>query len=384
MGAPEDSGAERPLELTVVANDIGAVGGMERQISALLLGLRRRGHRVSVVARTCGLPPDAGVTFHRVPGPSRPFLIAYPWFLLAGSVILARRRRGLVQATGAVVLNPVDVVTIHYFHRVGPATPSRSNLLYRLHVRIAGVVKRLGERMCLRPGHVRSVVCVSEGVEEEVLAYYPRLTGIVEAIHNGVDTDAFAPGLRPQEAAALRERLQIAPGELVLAFVGSEWDRKGLAAAVRALAAAPGWTLVVAGQGDEAGYRELAAREGVGERVRWLGVSSDVQLVYELADAFVLPSAYETFSLVTFEAAACGLPILAAPVSGVRELIDDGRNGYLIGQDPALIAARLRDLASDPSLRERLGAAARESALGFSNDRMVERHVELYRRLTGT
>ena len=56
--------------------------------------------------------------------------------------------------------------------------------------------------------------------------------------------------------------------------------------------------------------------------------------MYELADAFVLPSSYETFSLVTFEAAASGLPILATPVNGVRELIEDGRNGFLIAPDP--------------------------------------------------
>ncbi len=54
------------------------------------------------------------------------------------------------------------------------------------------------------------------------------------------------------------------------------------------------------------------------------------QLVYELADAFVLPSSYETFSLVTFEAAASALPVLATPVNGVRELIEDGHNGFLI------------------------------------------------------
>ncbi len=59
--------------------------------------------------------------------------------------------------------------------------------------------------------------------------------------------------------------------------------------------------------------------------MHWLGVVRDIQVVYELADAFVLPSSYETFSLVTFEAAASGLPILATPVNGVRELIATGR-----------------------------------------------------------
>jgi UDP-glucose:(heptosyl)LPS alpha-1,3-glucosyltransferase len=139
--------------------------------------------------------------------------------------------------------------------------------------------------------------------------------------------------------------------------------------------------LMVAGAGDQQSYGALARSLGVHERVRFLGVSTDVPLVYQAADAFVLPSSYETFSLVTFEAAASGLPILAAPVSGVRELLRDGENGYLIGRDPGPIAARLRELAADPELRARLSRAARESALEFSSERMVARHHELYQRL---
>ncbi len=100
-----------------------------------------------------------------------------------------------------------------------------------------------------------------------------------------------------------------------------------------------------------------------------------------MCDAFILPSSYETFSLVTFEAAASGLAILAAPVSGVRELIEDGRNGFLISREPEMIAERLARLAADAELRAGLGAAARESALGFSWERMVADHERLYAQL---
>ena len=73
-----------PGAVTIVAHDIGSVGGMERVLAELILGLRARGHEVTVIARTCALPQDAGVKFHRVRGPSRPALLAYPWFMLAG------------------------------------------------------------------------------------------------------------------------------------------------------------------------------------------------------------------------------------------------------------------------------------------------------------
>ena len=81
---------------------------------------------------------------------------------------------------------------------------------------------------------------------------------------------------------------------------------------------------------------------------------------------------------MTFEAAASGLPILATPVNGVRELIEDSENGFLIDRDPHTIAERLELLAADPGLRRRLGEAARRSALEFDSQKMVSGYHELY------
>jgi UDP-glucose:(heptosyl)LPS alpha-1,3-glucosyltransferase len=381
-GEQEDQ-APSAVDVTIVAHDIGAVGGMERQLTELVLGLSRLGHRVTVIARTCELPAAAGVVFHRVRAPARPFVLAYPWFMIAGSLAVRRWRRGVLQVTGAIVLNRVDVLTVHYCHQVGPVDPSRATRLFRGHVRVAGLLKRWGERLCLHINHPAAIVCVSDGVAAEMREYFPRLSDRVVTIRNGVDTDTFAPGVRGEDAPATRASLEIPEQGLLAAFVGSQWERKGLEPVVRALALTPQWFLLIAGGGERARYQELARELGVGERLRWLGVTEDVQLVYQVADAFVLASSYETFSLVTFEAAASGLPILATPVSGVRELIEDGRNGFLINRDPQLIAERLERLAGDPELRSRLGAAARESAIAFSGERMVAEHRELYSRLAG-
>jgi len=370
-----------PRAVTLVAHHIGRVGGMERQLSELALGLRRNGHEVTVIAHECTLAPESGVVFRRVPGPSRPFLLGYPWFLVFGSLAVRRWRRGTVQATGAIVLNRVDVVAVHYCHQVGVVTPSRASLPYRAAVRAMGLMSRLGERLCFSINRSARFACVSEGVADEIRRHYPQLAERVLTIYNGVDTDLFAPGAHSEQARELRARHGIAEGRLVAAFVGGEWKRKGLGPAIEALAQAGEWELAVAGDGDRDHYGELADSLGVGARVHWLGVMSDVHVVYGLADAFVLPSSYETFSLVTFEAAASGVAVVATPVNGVRELIVDGENGFLVDRDPAVIAARLRWLAADPAGRARLGAAARESALAYSWGEMVARHEALYASL---
>jgi glycosyltransferase involved in cell wall biosynthesis len=371
----------RPSDVTIVANDVGAVGGMERQLAELAVGLSRLGHDVTVIARTCELPAGTEVHFHRVWGPRRPFLFAYLWFMLAGSVVVRRRRRGIVQSAGAVVLNRVDSIAVHCCHQVYGAQPSGDARLARGYARVARVVKRVAERLCFRINDQAALVCVSNGVAEEIRAHYPGSASRVMTIHNGVDLDAFARGAREPEARALRAALGIPEETLVAAFVGGNWEQKGLRPLIEALAKAPGWDLVVAGRGGPGRYRELARSLAVESRVHWLGVVQDIQVVYELADAFVLPSSYETFSLVTFEAAAYGLPILATPVSGVRELIEDGQTGFVIVPDPATIAERLGALAADPELRTRLGRAAREAAVGFGWEKMVASHHELYARL---
>ncbi len=372
-----------PCEVTIVAHDVGSVGGMERQLAELALGLRGLGHEVTVIAWTCELPRDAGVTFHRVRGPRRPFLLGYPSFMVAGSLAVRRWRRGVVQATGAIVWNRVDSVAIHCCHQVYRAAPRRSTRLFGWYVDLLGVVKRVAERACVRANRSATFVCVSDGVAEEMREHYPQAASRIVAIHNGVDTRVFAPGAHEREALAMRTELGIPPGRLAAAFVARGWGHKGLGPAIEALAQAPEWDLVVAGDGDRQHYQELADSLGVAGRVHWLGVVGDIHVVYELADVFVLPSSYETFSLVTFEAAASGLPLLATAVSGVRELLVDGENGFVITPEPSVIAGRLNQLAAGPAHRERLARAARRAALAFSWEEMVAQHHDLYVRLAG-
>ena len=88
----------------------------------------------------------------------------------------------------------------------------------------------------------------------------------------------------------------------------------------------------------EALYEELAESYGVADRVEFVGATDDVASWYRRGRRFLLPTAYETFSLVTYEAAACGLPLLVTKVNGVEDLLRDGENGWFIERDAADIA----------------------------------------------
>lgn len=365
-------------EITLVANDVAAEGGMERQLRVLITGLVEAGHRVTVISRTCALPPHPRLRWIRVPGPARPFALTYPFFLVAASVLVALRARGLVHATGAIVLNRTTVTTVHFCHSAladlpGFSRASKPGFAYRLNGWIARWMSRAAERWCYRPRRVRRLVGVSAGVGRELRQHFPAMGERIEVIPNGVDTDAFAPPAAARNGAA--------PDRLQALFIGSEWKRKGLRVAIEALAGCPQAELTVVGRGDAAGYERLAVELGVADRVSFAGPTTDAARWFQSADLLLLPTVYETFSLVTYEAAACGLPLLVTRVNGVEDLIRDGVNGWVIERDADQIAARLRQLAADPELRRAMGEAARRDSLEHSWARVIERYRALYAEL---
>jgi glycosyltransferase involved in cell wall biosynthesis len=370
------------MEVTIAAHDVGGIGGMERVLSELITGLLTAGHRVTVVARRCDLPAHARLHWIRVPGPARPFPLAYPWFLVAGSIQVWRHRRGVLHSTGAIIFNRVDVATVHWCHlgarsKVDLLSHRRPGSWYRLNGWIAIRLSRLGERLCYRPNRVGRLVAVSRGVANEIAEHFPFASGSVSVIPNGVDGAIFHPD--PAARARQRERLGLGDEDFLALFVAGDWERKGLPMVVEAAARTPGCHLLVVGKGDSERYLRLAGRYGAAGRMRFAGPARDPAAYYAAADAFVLASAYESFSLATYEAAASGLPLIAARVSGVEDVLVDGWNGWFVERDAGSIASRLLRLASDQSLRKTMGERARLSSEPFRWEPVVESYIRLYR-----
>ena len=217
-----------------------------------------------------------------------------------------------------------------------------------------------------------------QGVAEELSRLPFEVPRPIEVIPNGVDRDTYIPNETTR--ADMRRDLGLSDEQLVAVFVGGDWQRKGLSFVVEAVGTVPEWHLVVVGKGDVPRYRRLAENVAP-ERVSLVGEQHHTAPYYAAADAFLLPTAYETFSISLHEAAASGLPLLATRVSGADDLIVEGQNGWFIDRDAAVIAERLRSLSSEPELMRRMGAAARASTEQLTWDRVVDAYADLYRRL---
>jgi glycosyltransferase involved in cell wall biosynthesis len=375
--------ALEPGKVVVVAHDVGPVGGMERQLSELVSGLLAEGWSVTVLSRSCQLAPRAGLRWVRIPGPARPFALAYPWFALVAGAVLLFHRRQLVHTTGAIVPSRAGLVTVHLCHQaiaeLGVRRLSRTGMAYRLNARLSALISEHAERWCYAPRRAGHLVGVSGGVRSELIRHTSLDPSRITVIPNGVDTAAYQPD--PGRRLDVRGRLGLSSDDLVALFVGSEWTGKGLRHALEAVALTPAWHLVVVGRGDEARYRRLSRQLGADSRVHFVGLTPDTAPHYAMADAFVLPSAYETFSLVTYEAAASGLPILATRVSGVEDIVGDGLNGWFVEPSAGDISRRLEELGADAGLRRSMGRRSREAASAFGWERAVAAYVELYHSL---
>jgi len=111
-------------------------------------------------------------------------------------------------------------------------------------------------------------------------------------------------------------------------------------------------------------------------------MTDDPARIFSSADAFVLPSSYEGFALVTIEAAASGLPLLVTEATGASELALAG-GGRVLARDSDAFADALRELGTDAVLRKRMGGAARVAADALSWPAIVDRYEAVYRGAIG-
>jgi D-inositol-3-phosphate glycosyltransferase len=223
---------------------------------------------------------------------------------------------------------------------------------------------------------------------DDLINAYKANPDRVLVVPPGVDLATF----QPIDRTEARRKIGYDSGRVLL-FVGRLERLKGVEIAIRALALLrdrehDDLRLIVLGEdsrdGDESEKERLkavAASVGVRDRVDFLGSVAQHELpyFYAAADACVMPSYSESFGLVALEAQACGCPVVASGVSGLRSVVRDDVSGYLIdGHDPAEYAERIGRLLADPELAQQMGRRGRLLAQRFSWNRTADRLEGLF------
>jgi len=195
------------------------------------------------------------------------------------------------------------------------------------------------ERKVFSPQNTKLVVANSHRGKTEIVRHYKFPAANIRVIYNGVDSEKFSPDCRDKFRKATREKFGIGETDFVALFVGSGWERKGLAFAIRAVAkmesgGRKGVLLVVGRDSREGKYRGQAQQLGVSDRVLFAGTTKEIEQFYGAGDVLLLPTIYEPFSNVCLEAMACGLPVITSRANGVAELIANNVNGGVV-ENPA-------------------------------------------------
>jgi UDP-glucose:(heptosyl)LPS alpha-1,3-glucosyltransferase len=241
------------------------------------------------------------------------------------------------------------------------------------------------ERHCYRRSPL--VIALTPVVKAELETYVGVDPERIRVIPNGVDTEVFAP---LESRVAARGAVAALTGELpadaiALLFAGYEFERKGLATVLEAMAALGDERLHlwVAGSAEAGPYERLAERAGIAARVRFLGHQAELAPLFQAADAFVFPTTYEPFGLVLIEALSCGTPVITSRLAGMAGWMEDGEQGLLLERpdDSAELAATLRRFVAQREDWPRMQASARALAEDFSWDDIWRRTRALYEEI---
>jgi len=362
-----------PVALVITDLD---VGGAERALTSLALGLDRRRWSPLVVNLS-----GEGALADVIRGTGIP----------VASLGLGRRSlaRGVVGLAGVLRRHRPLLAQSFLFH---------ANVLTRLAAPAAGSPWVLGglrvaerrkgwhltlDRLTSRLGC--GSVCVSEAVRRFSVERGRLAPDRLTVIPNGVDLERF--DVPPADRAALG----FSEDAFLALAVGRLDEQKGLfdllEAVARASMGAPGLRLAIVGEGALRGRleAEIAARPVLSSRVRLLGRRDDVPTLMRAADLLIHAARWEGMPNVVLEAMAAGLPVVATSVEGVDELVAPGRTGWVAPpRDPEAMARAIVAAAADREASARMGAAGRRRAAeSFSTARMVGRYDALWTAVLG-
>jgi UDP-glucose:(heptosyl)LPS alpha-1,3-glucosyltransferase len=302
--------------------------------------------------------------------------IVVPIFTLAATWALKRHYRNAVVISHGDSLSG-DVLVVHAVNAQSLAE-KRNAGSWRWRFNPMHLWVSLRDRFMIGGLRYRVFVAVSSRVTAELQQIYAVPPSRIRVISNGIDLSRF--GRCAESGSAIRREFGIPQDAKLLLFVGHEFQRKGLAHVIGALPRLGSNThLLVVGSDNPAPYRKLAPEAQ--DRVIFTGARSDLPALYSAADAFVLPTAYETFSLVCMEAMACGVPVFATAAGGIEDYLKDGVNGFRIRMDAEDIATKLAAVFADPALMARLREGALATAGSYGWDRVGLQYIELLKQI---
>ncbi|UZD23931.1 glycosyltransferase [Algoriphagus halophytocola] len=226
------------------------------------------------------------------------------------------------------------------------------------------------------------------GISPAVIEYLKNQVGVpnqkLKLIPNGVD---IPMPTNPKVIQILKDKLQIREGDVVVGAVGRVYNQvKRFSDILEAMAilSLPHLKFILIGNGpDLESLKEQASSLGLQDQAHFVGYEADPNAFYGLMDVFCVPSLQEGFGLVAVEAMFHHLPVIASQVGGLKDVVQEGKTGYLIPPlSPDLMAEKIKNLIENPTLRSSMGERGKQRALeNYTSERYCKEVEKLYLEL---
>ncbi len=363
--------------------------GIERISAELADRIAQRGHEVHFHCRTWLDADSSKVRFHKVPTIDVANSATLLTFSTNAKKSLIQNNYNVTHSYGGVA--GCDVVTAQSCHLAGMEI-AKSFIKHDMQIGMNfGITDRIRlslERRNFGKRQYKKVITCSSLVKRELIKYYDVPVDDIVVIPNGVDTDEFHPSNRNKFREQICSKYHINPSDIILLFVGHEFQRKGLEVIIRSLPLVNDKRikLLICGGDKSQKFQLLANSLGLKEQIVFTGAQSDTKQFYAAADVFVFPTLHEAFGLVVTEAMACGLPVIVSKSAGAAEdIIEDGKDGVLLvdPQNAEELAKNISTLIHDNVRRQTLGANARAKALNYTWDVAAEHVMNVYEDVIG-
>ncbi|MGB9635970.1 MAG: glycogen synthase [Thermoplasmata archaeon] len=262
------------------------------------------------------------------------------------------------------------IATVHSLEPLRPWKAEQLGKGYNLSV----WMEKTGLENCDR------IIAVSQEMKKDIERVYGISSEKIVVIHNGIDLTKYTKKESPELLANLGVK------KPYILFVGRLTRQKGIFELVEAMKKIRQKLVLVTGKPDTKEVeKELAEKLQGSENILWINrmlSEEEIIALYSSAQLFVCPSIYEPFGIIILEAMACGTPVVASAVGGIKEIIEHGKNGILVepGNVEALAEAINRVL-SEEELHHRLVREGRRRAEEFAWERIAEKTFNLYTKV---
>ncbi|CAQ86445.1 MULTISPECIES: glycosyltransferase family 4 protein [Photorhabdus] len=227
---------------------------------------------------------------------------------------------------------------------------------------------------------LKKVICNAEMIKKELVEDFNLAEDKISVIYNAIDHKKFYPA-NEQTRLQLRKKNYIPVNTKCLIYVGSGFERKGLASAIKAIARTGDYLLVIGKDKEQKKYFALANSLGCNERIRFMGLQKHTLPFYQMADALLLPTLYDPFPNVILEAMACGLPVITSTTCGGSEFVIQEKNGFVCD---ALGISQLTEAIQcipDNILGTKMSSEARNRILHSTPEHLSQQLIHLYQRV---